>query len=156
MPTDIDWAWIGGLFEGEGTITFVGETGVSCRLSSTDKDVIETLERLVPATGVKPYTHEKENWSDYWAWQIHTRDAVRAFLLGIKPWVHSRRGARLDEALTRLASNRGPAAQRTHCPQGHPLSGDNLRIYDGRRYCRACSKVHKTNHAEKVRARAAA
>lgn len=31
--------------------------------------------------------------------------------------------------------------QKTACPKGHPLSGDNLYIYpDGRRQCRACRK----------------
>jgi len=35
------------------------------------------------------------------------------------------------------------SASRTHCPRGHPYSGDNLRIgsVDGKRYCRACSRV---------------
>ena len=33
-------------------------------------------------------------------------------------------------------------AKKTHCPQGHPLSGDNLQVYLGRtRLCRACRKV---------------
>lgn len=27
----------------------------------------------------------------------------------------------------------------THCPQGHEYSGWNLILYDGRRYCRACT-----------------
>lgn len=30
--------------------------------------------------------------------------------------------------------------KRTHCPRGHPYSGDNLRMYDGRRYCKECHK----------------
>ncbi len=28
----------------------------------------------------------------------------------------------------------------THCPNGHPYSGDNLRLHKGRRYCVACNK----------------
>lgn len=31
-------------------------------------------------------------------------------------------------------------ARKTHCPQGHPLSGDNLQINNqGRRTCRTCN-----------------
>ena len=30
-------------------------------------------------------------------------------------------------------------ARKTHCPEGHPLSGDNLRVYGGRRVCHTCS-----------------
>lgn len=51
------------------------------------------------------------------------------------------------------AMNRRPTSQwltppgrvnraKTHCKRGHALSGDNLRIYRGRRYCRACSALH--------------
>lgn len=29
----------------------------------------------------------------------------------------------------------------THCPEGHPYSGDNLYLRLGRRYCRACNRA---------------
>lgn len=29
----------------------------------------------------------------------------------------------------------------THCPKGHPYSGDNVRHYNGRRICRACDRA---------------
>jgi HNH endonuclease len=41
--------------------------------------------------------------------------------------------------------------KKTHCPQGHPLSGDNLCLYEDRRYCRACMKEHKRRYREKNR-----
>jgi len=31
-------------------------------------------------------------------------------------------------------------AKKTHCPSGHPYSGDNLRIYRGARLCRECHR----------------
>lgn len=34
-------------------------------------------------------------------------------------------------------------ASRTHCPQGHPYSGDNLRVYRGKRYCKACRSASR-------------
>ena len=37
---------------------------------------------------------------------------------------------------------------KTHCPQGHPLSGDNLLAYDLARGKRSC----KTCHAARTRA----
>lgn len=33
---------------------------------------------------------------------------------------------------------------KTHCPQGHPYSGTNLRMYRGHRYCRTCVNGFKT------------
>jgi hypothetical protein len=41
-------------------------------------------------------------------------------------------------------------ATKTHCPQGHPLEGENLYRYrDGRRQCRTCRTAH--NRARKAR-----
>lgn len=34
--------------------------------------------------------------------------------------------------------SRGIWAKKTHCPYGHPYSGDNLMVADGRRRCRTC------------------
>lgn len=31
-------------------------------------------------------------------------------------------------------------AKKTHCPAGHPYSGDNLRTYRGTRFCKACRR----------------
>lgn len=31
-------------------------------------------------------------------------------------------------------------ARKTHCPAGHPYDEANTRIYDGRRWCRACAR----------------
>lgn len=30
---------------------------------------------------------------------------------------------------------------KTHCPQGHPYSGDNLYNNNGRRHCKTCGKI---------------
>lgn len=43
-------------------------------------------------------------------------------------------------------------AQKDQCPAGHPYSGDNLRVTNGRRVCRACHRVN----AARSRARRAA
>jgi hypothetical protein len=53
------------------------------------------------------------------------------------------------EAVTHLENVRRGRARfngaheraRTHCPKGHPYSGDNLFIRCGKRYCRACSRA---------------
>ena len=33
--------------------------------------------------------------------------------------------------------------QKTHCPQGHEYTPENIRWYQGRRYCRTCQKVKR-------------
>lgn len=46
---------------------------------------------------------------------------------------------------------------KTHCPHGHPLSGENLRIRksDGARECRACGRERALRHYHSKRRRQA-
>ena len=46
-------------------------------------------------------------------------------------------------------------AAKTHCPRGHPLSGDNLYVMPptGRRQCRACRQLREQGRAKRKRIR---
>lgn len=135
------WAWLAGIFEGEGTIAFCGKSGVMVRIGMTDKDVIDTIHRLYPAPS-KWLIETKHRIKPLYMWQIADRDDCRDFLGHVMPYLHARRRARAEAALQRLESNRGAKSKRTVCPLGHPLSGDNLYIAatTGSRSCRACRK----------------
>lgn len=39
--------------------------------------------------------------------------------------------------------------RKTHCPQGHPYSGENLRMCKTSRYCRACAADYRRQHKER-------
>jgi hypothetical protein len=60
-------------------------------------------------------------------------------------------GTDQDNADDKMRKRRHPVFSKTHCPQGHPYSGDNLRIApNGFRRCRICereicNKWHKEN-----------
>lgn len=41
--------------------------------------------------------------------------------------------------------------EKTHCPSGHELQGENLYIHRGGRYCRACRKNHFRNYKEQLK-----
>lgn len=134
-----EWAWVAGLYEGEGTLAFTAKTGVCIRIGMTDKDVIDTVHRLFPTSST--WTREVKNRiKPLYVWQVSNRDDCRRFIEGVLPYLHKSRGDRAREALKRLESNLGPKAERTHCKYGHPLSGDNLYIrkYNGTRSCRTC------------------
>ena len=50
----------------------------------------------------------------------------------------------------------GPTAQnarKSHCPQGHELTGTNLLFYRGKRYCRACKKAESQSDNARNRMR---
>lgn len=48
-------------------------------------------------------------------------------------------------------------AAKTHCPQGHPYSGENLKVRPDGRECRACARIksnrYRRKNVEAVRAR---
>jgi hypothetical protein len=46
--------------------------------------------------------------------------------------------AHLEPVTQRVNLQRGELATKTHCPQGHPYSGDNLIVRRGARECRTC------------------
>ena len=49
-------------------------------------------------------------------------------------------GTQSDNEIDKVKKGRNPKANKTHCPQGHPYSGDNLYIKtDKHRMCRACA-----------------
>jgi hypothetical protein len=136
-----DIAWLAGLFEGEGCISFTSKRTVQIRIVSTDKDVVESVDRLVPSpNGIRSYA-PKPNRKQQWVWVISKREVNQDFLNQILPYLHSRRRARALEALEALALNWGKAQERTHCPRGHPLSGDNVYSHgSGHRQCRQCMR----------------
>lgn len=47
-------------------------------------------------------------------------------------------GTRGDNELDKVQHGTHPQAARSHCPSGHPYDDENTRVYQGRRYCRAC------------------
>ena len=54
------------------------------------------------------------------------------------------------EAVThKVNMARGKMAQRTHCKNGHPFSGDNVVYLHNHRRCRACQKVRVERWREK-------
>jgi hypothetical protein len=63
-------------------------------------------------------------------------------------------GSHAENMQDMLSKGRGKHASKTHCPKGHPYSGDNLAVYRGRhRNCRTC--INDRSRARYARTRAA-
>lgn len=61
-------------------------------------------------------------------------------------------GTPLDNMLDKIARGRDHNKAKTHCPNGHPYSGDNLRLRKNRnnaRDCKACQQEAKRRWKEK-------
>lgn len=50
-----------------------------------------------------------------------------------------------------VAHGRHNHARRTHCPTGHPLEGDNLAVWGGKRVCRACRRAIEARRPKRQR-----
>lgn len=117
--TEAEWAWVAGLFEGEGTIGFSGIESASVKVSSTDRDVIETLHGMFPVHGgIKTLLPGTSDLSfratrPQHSWRLGKKAEVETFLEGVLPWLHSRRSARATEALARTKRNRGVGVNHT-------------------------------------------
>jgi HNH endonuclease len=63
----------------------------------------------------------------------------------------------MRENTLRGVSKVAQQARKTHCLRGHPLSGDNLWVRGGKRFCRTCAAlVHQPNRNARERAARAA
>ena len=141
MASREDIAWAAGLFEGEGSMSVRGNLGVSLFLGMTDEDVVARFATIVGAGRVYVKQRPKQEWKDIYAWHCNKSEDVRRILSEFMPHMGLRRKDRAVEMLERLARNQGARATWTHCPYGHPLSGDNLYTHPkrGTRMCKACA-----------------
>jgi len=61
---------------------------------------------------------------------------------------------RIEEALGGVSHRHLPGPQgelvgmKSYCLRGHPLSGDNVRIYKGWRICKACARARQKVYAD--------
>lgn len=148
-PTETEWAWVAGLFEGEGNIAFLARGSAQARIRMTDKDVLERLDALVPsANGVLFIGRQQAHHKDQWIWQICNHAAVLSFFGAIMPWLGARRREKALEAIQRIYDSPGHNETKTHCKYGHPLSGDNMyrSPSNGQRACKACKARHRADY----------
>jgi hypothetical protein len=157
-PTEAEIAWVAGIFEGEGCICDCGVRSVSLTISSTDRDVLEEVQRIMGTGGIHSILRsevDRQNRKPIFQWHIANRDDVRLVLESLLPWLRKRRYARALEALKRLELNQGLNGKKTHCKYGHPLSGENLYVRQGKRGCITCRRRLRMESYWRVKARRA-
>lgn len=108
----MNWAWVAGIFEGEGNINITKPQGnkrakVRITIAMTDEDVID---RLLEVTGVgtkdeRRVDEKNPKHSRIYFWRIGRREEVAEFLTAILPYLLSRRTAKAEEALNIIAEN---------------------------------------------------
>ena len=63
---------------------------------------------------------------------------------------HLKWGTQRENLLMGAATITAQNAAKTHCPQGHPYTGDNLRVRNGGRFCRACQQASNQRRSRRT------
>jgi hypothetical protein len=143
--TDVEIAWLAGLFEGEGSCGFY-DRGMAVYIGMTDRDVIERVQKLFPGPqGIRVRNRVTAGTKPLWEWRIRRRELVAEFLCLILPHLGQRRS---EQARKLIAVAEDPKRgygsghrNKTHCRNGHPYDEANTSINDeGHRSCRTCRR----------------
>ena len=128
-----DVAWAAGLFEGEGCFNVYHRAGsnksqTQARLTMTDRDAVDRFAAIVGIGKVRgPIVDPRGTNKDRWEWYVSSGKNVRIVIALLLPWLCERRRTKALE-VDAVAATLRPKGERSHCPKGHPLSGDNLRV----------------------------
>ena len=153
-------AWAAGLFEGEGCIAAHKRgkrgSGIQLRLGMTDRDAVQRFAAVVGAGTIykprrkRPHEKQLHDWALY-----ESAEVVRVLEL-LLPWFCERRRAKALEALEIARDISVHKGKKTHCPNGHPYDGDNLRlepIQGGKYMARRCVTCRRAQERERMRKR---
>lgn len=74
MPSEVEYAWLAGLFEGEGYIAFSKGRPKRLTIEMTDLDI---LQRVLSTFGGVLYEPKSRNpkWKKTWVWSISGEDS---------------------------------------------------------------------------------
>jgi hypothetical protein len=110
--TEVEAAWVAGLYEGEGSlVSKPTTTDISWELVivMTDQDVIEKLARITGVGNVTFVKRAKAHWSDQYRWRVSRMAHIAHVLSQIEEHLGSRRRARSEEFFTWHASRITPS-----------------------------------------------
>lgn len=93
-----NYAWAGGLFEGEGWWASGKKKYPTAALQMNDEDTVRKFASVFPFGKVYVRAGEKPRYT----WAVYGHEKVQAFLAMVWPWIGTRRRSRAVEVL-RLA-----------------------------------------------------
>lgn len=112
----------------------------------------------VDSDGYGRFRFGRRNWAAHRvSYEVHVGPISEGLVIDhicrvrrcIKP-AHLRAVDRKTNALENSTSVSALAAQKTHCPRGHPYDGDNLSTGAGDRRCRTCDRARALAYYHKV------
>ena len=84
--SNMTWEYIAGFFDGEGTISSVGD-GYRVVISQTNLLVLEEIRLFVGFGNVSQVAKRKEHWKDAWIYYVARQKQVLRFLDSVEPFL---------------------------------------------------------------------
>ena len=132
----LEIAWAAGFLEGEGSFSCHHSPRVEAAQVQR-----EPLERLLKLFGgnIRKRKARFKNQSDNWYWILNARRSPQV-MMTIYTLMSPRRKQQIETSLLKWRNKKSYRHQSDIvCPNGHPMSGDNLIIRKrGGKECRAC------------------
>lgn len=104
---DTTWAYIAGIFDGEGNLRCLPQSGLSWRITInqlTEAGLCQWLRETVGSGTCRPVAHIRETRRPMSVWQLYAQADVLDFLIKVEPYVIVKR-AITDRALGVLGAH---------------------------------------------------
>ena len=146
-----DLAWLAGLFEGEGCIWEKRGRPI-LEIAMTDEDPVRHAHAVAGVGVVNQKRQVTKGGKHIWVWSVGRIEHAVGLAMTLYPMLGERRQKRIRECLDSWRLAPLPRRLRTHCVHGHPLSGENLFVHEGRRRCKVCRRDRSLRYEERKRA----
>ena len=149
--------WAAGFLEGEGSFSSSRTTPAVTAVQVQESPLLR-LKEIFGGT-IRMLRVKNPKHSDHYRWEAGGSRAV-GVMLTIYSLMSSKRRLQIDKSITRWKNAPGSNAHnrvKTHCPKGHPYSGENLVIQKTRggrgqkRMCRICFRASQNKYVAKIR-----
>ena len=113
MHREVDLAWAGGFFEGEGSVTMHG-TRFAAEIRNNNADALARFRSCVEAGRIYgPYTDpSRRSLKPFWVWLSHDGEAIHV-MSSVAPWLTERRLLQLEVTLARVTGHWSVQAEET-------------------------------------------
>lgn len=143
-------AWVAGLYEGEGFLSYRSNDTWVLGVRMTDLDVIEHLQEVTGIGIVSTYKPSKPHHKQIHLWSIHRRLQVASTIDDLYPYMGKRRQAKFDEFRVWNLAKPVPTSgygTATTCWRGHQKDRVNKRGY---LECRECARIRQRSYYRKT------
>jgi len=151
MATEIEWAWLAGLLEGEGCFTLRKSKKGTPRwpmiqLGMNDADVVKHAMEIAGVGQAREEERVRAGVSKtFYKWDVTRSEDAVMVMRRILPYMGERRSERIHECIKTFESLTDYGEKnfrtQTHCVRGHDFSIPGnvyIRPGDGKRRCQVC------------------